>query len=211
MANSFVKVWASILDSSVWSTPPAHRLVWITMLAMADQHGFVHAAIDGIARRANVPLEDAEAALAAFQSPDPNSRDRIGNDTVDGRRVEAADRGWHIINHGYYRDLRDREERREYERVRKAKQRASARNADGTVAGREGTPPPLSQMSAHAEAEAEAEAMDGRMDGGVPGSVPESTDLGTRTPPRARTANRPVAAREVVDGIMRAARKARRL
>ena len=38
---AFVKLHGSILDSSVWGESKATRLVWITMLAMADGEGTV--------------------------------------------------------------------------------------------------------------------------------------------------------------------------
>lgn len=120
MADHYVKLWASILDSSVWREPPAHRLVWIAMLTMADKHGFVGASIDGLARRANVSEQEAESAVASFLAPDPRSR----NQENEGRRIQVVPRGWHILNHGYFRDMQDREEQRTYERTRKAEQRA---------------------------------------------------------------------------------------
>lgn len=119
MADHFVKLWASILDSSVWREPEAHRIVWIAMLAMADKNGFVGASVDGLARRANVSEEQAESALASFLAPDPRSR----NQEHEGRRIQVVPRGWHIFNHGYFRGLQDREMLREYERARKAEQR----------------------------------------------------------------------------------------
>jgi len=120
MADHYVKLWSSIVDSSVWKEPDRHRIVWITMLTMADRNGFVGASVDGLARRANVPEEDVESALAAFLAPDKRSR----NQENEGRRIRVVPRGWHIINHGYFRDLQDREELRAYERDRKREQRA---------------------------------------------------------------------------------------
>lgn len=119
MADHFVKLWASILDSSVWREPPAHRLVWITMLAIKDKHGFVGASIDGLARRANVSEEDAASAVASFLAPDPRSR----NQENEGRRIKAVHRGWHILNHEYFTALQDKEALRAYEAERKAEQR----------------------------------------------------------------------------------------
>lgn len=134
MADHYVKLWASIVDSSVWKEPDRHRIVWVTMLTMADRHGFVGASVDGLARRANVPEEDVEAALASFLAPDPRSR----NKDDDGRRIRVVPRGWHIINHGYFRDLQDKEELRIYERERKREQRDKAQ-LSGTPRDMSGT------------------------------------------------------------------------
>lgn len=124
MADHYVKLWASILDSSVWREPEAHRIVWITMLTMADKNGFVGASIDGLARRANVSEEQVESALESFLSPDPRSR----NQENYGIRIQTVPRGWHILNHGYFRDLQDREMQRQYERTRKAEQRSRSKD-----------------------------------------------------------------------------------
>lgn len=131
MADHYVKLWASIVDSSVWAEPDRHRIVWITMLTLADRNGFVGASVDGLARRANVPEADVEAALESFLAPDPRSR----NKEEDGRRIRVVPRGWHIINHGYFRDLQDREELRLYEKERKREQRDRARmsGTDGDI------------------------------------------------------------------------------
>ena len=41
--NGFTKLFQSILTSSVWSEDNETRIVWITMLALADQNGSVSA------------------------------------------------------------------------------------------------------------------------------------------------------------------------
>ena len=119
MADHYAKLWASILDSSVWSEPEGHRIVWITMLAMKDKDGFVGASVDGLARRANIDEERVQAALDAFLAPDPRSRNRNN----EGRRIQVVPRGWLVLNHEYFQGLQDHEARRAYERNRKALQR----------------------------------------------------------------------------------------
>ena len=162
MADHYVKLWASILDSSVWREPPAHRLVWIAMLTMADKHGFVGASIDGLARRANVSEQEAESAVASFLAPDPRSR----NQENEGRRIQVVPRGWHILNHGYFRDMQDREEQRTYERTRKAEQRArkSQLVPDTQGQGRDsaGQTPVCPLPSSDADVDADADAVSGR-------------------------------------------------
>ena len=97
---SFTKMFGSITDSTVWGEPDPTRIVWITMLAMANRDGFVHSSVPGLAHRARVSLEACEAALETFKSPDPYSR------TVDyeGRRIEAVDGGWILLNYLKYRE-----------------------------------------------------------------------------------------------------------
>lgn len=117
MSGGFVKLYGSILDSSVWSEDPYTRLVWITMLAMADADGFIEAAVPGLARRANVPLEACESALARLQFPDPYSK----SPEHEGRRVARVARGWTILNYMAYRELRT--ERQVQDAVRQQRHR----------------------------------------------------------------------------------------
>ncbi len=80
------------------------------MLAIADAFGNVFAAIPGLASVSNVSIESTEKAVANLLAPDPYSRTK----DFEGRRIEAIDGGWHIINYGKYRKMMDEEERREY-------------------------------------------------------------------------------------------------
>jgi len=112
VSDTYTKLFSSITESTVWGEAYATRIVWVTMLAMADAQGNVYGAIPGLARRANVTLQEVEAALAAFLAPDPYSRTKDD----DGRRIEEAEGGWHLINHGKYSAIRGAEERKEYKR-----------------------------------------------------------------------------------------------
>ena len=109
----FVKLLSSITDSSVWAYDDQTRIVWITMLAMANRRGVVHAAVPGIANRARVSLESAEKAVAIFEAPDPYSR----NPDNDGRRVVRVEGGFRLLNYEKVRNLKDIEA----DRVRKRK------------------------------------------------------------------------------------------
>lgn len=111
MSETFVKLFGSILESTVWGQPAEVRLVWITMLAMADSRGRVYASIPGLAHRARVDVPDVERALAVFLAPDPYSR----TPDYEGRRVEPIDGGWRLLNHGKYRDKRNDADRRSYQ------------------------------------------------------------------------------------------------
>lgn len=97
----YVKLFSSILDSSVWSEDAPTRIMWITMLAMADPEGVVLASLDGLAHRARLEPVDAERALTRLEGPDPNTRDG-----TDGRRVERIVGGWQIFNYQHYREIR---------------------------------------------------------------------------------------------------------
>jgi hypothetical protein len=121
MTASFVKVYQTILDSSVWLEDAATRLVWLTMLVMADEDGNVQASVGGLAHRARVSREEAEGALRVLLSPDPDDRSGVN----DGIRLAPIRGGWHIVNHREYRDLRSRRQAEAAERVRRHRQKAS--------------------------------------------------------------------------------------
>ncbi len=123
MSTTFTKLFSSITESTIWAEPDAVRIVWITMLAMADRHGRIWASIPGLANRARVSLEACEDALDRFQKPDKYSR----TPDYEGRRVEAIDGGWRLLNHAKYRAIRDEESALEAKRKWAAKNRAKGK------------------------------------------------------------------------------------
>ena len=124
-AYSYTKLFSSITESTVWCEPAGTRLVWITLLAKCDMFGRFAGSIPGLARLANVSLEDTSRALETLLSPDPYSR----TPDNEGRRLEVIDGGWRLLNHEKYRDMRD-EERRRVQNL-EAKRRQRERDAEG--------------------------------------------------------------------------------
>ena len=142
---AFVKLHGTILDSSIWLDDHPTRLLWITMLVMADERGVVQASVGGLAARARITREECEAALAKFLGPDPDSRDQ-----TSGERIERVPGGWLIINHANYRDKQTRQQALTAARV--ARHREKHRRATGNdVAPDNATSP------SEAEADTEAE------------------------------------------------------
>lgn len=123
MSDTYTKLFSSITASTIVSEPLATRWLWVTMLAMADASGNVWGSVPGLARIANITLEQCEEALQCFLSPDSYSRTQ----DHEGRRVEQVDGGWLLLNHGKYRAVRSAEERREYMRNYMAKRREEER------------------------------------------------------------------------------------
>jgi hypothetical protein len=123
------------------------------MLAIADKHGIVIGSIPGLAKIASITIPATIEGLNKLLSPDPFS----GTKDHEGRRIEQVDRGWRILNYLKFRNLRDKEERREYMRQLMADRREKAKTekplaktlADvSNVSTRK-------QKLAHAEAEAD--------------------------------------------------------
>jgi hypothetical protein len=136
MSNGYVKLFGSILDSSVWREDKETRLVWITMLAMKDKYGLVHAAIPGLADRAKVSIDECLKAISTLESPDKWSRSK----EHEGRRIESVPGGWKVLNHEHYRQLLSEDDRREKNRTRMATKRAATK---GQRLGALGIPVPI--------------------------------------------------------------------
>ena len=118
--TNFTKLFSSITASTIWCESPETKVVWITMLAMADAAGFVYASVPGLANIAQVPIDQTREALAKFLDVDPDSRDSEN----EGQRIEEIDGGWAILNHPKYRKIRNAEERKAYHREYMRKKRA---------------------------------------------------------------------------------------
>jgi len=159
MTDGFTKLFGSIVGSSIWSEDDQTRIVWITMLAMADQNGKVDASIPGLANYARVSIAATEKALALFLAPDRYSR----TEEEEGRRIEKVDGGWRLLNYFKYRESRDPEKRRKQNREAQARYRSK---------------PKVSQSKPEsAQAEAEAEAEKKEVHGGAIAPVPSASDL----------------------------------
>jgi hypothetical protein len=118
------KLFAKILDSSIWLESTTTRIVWLTFLAAMDESGFVQfASVPNVALRARVPLPAAEKAIACLEGPDANSADP----DHEGRRIEKVPGGWVVLNAEKYRDLVTRAIQQAQTRARVAKHRANKR------------------------------------------------------------------------------------
>jgi hypothetical protein len=129
MAN-FVKLFSSILESTIWDEDLPTRVVWITMLCKADVDGNVYASVPGFARAANVTREQVEAALQKLLAEDPDSSS-LEN---DGRRIEVINGGFKVLNYKKYRDRVSEEYQREKDRIRKRIERNGTKADTSEVA-----------------------------------------------------------------------------
>lgn len=152
--TGYTKLFGTIVASTIWREKNETRIVWITMLAMANKSGIVEASVPGLADMARVSLADCQEALKALSSPDEFSRTK----DYDGRRIEEVDGGWAVLNHAKYRHKMSADERREYNAAIQRRYRAGKTHSVSTesanVSNRNGS----SAMSAHAEADAKTES-----------------------------------------------------
>jgi hypothetical protein len=117
----FTKLFRSIVTSSIWAEDADTRVIWVTMLALADFEGIVEASAPGLAQTAGISLEKTQYALKKFMEPDEHSRSQ----EHEGRRIKRVDGGYKLLNFEKYRDLRGK--RKEYMRYKKREQRARER------------------------------------------------------------------------------------
>jgi hypothetical protein len=151
--DGYAKLWGTIVHSTIWRETPETKVVWVTMLALADSTGYVGASVPGLADVARVSVDACRAALGLFLAPDPDSR------TTDygGRRIREESGGWRLLNYGKHREGVDQEHRRKQNREasrRHRERRKLAASAETSARVSESK-----QLSAQAEAEAEAEAL----------------------------------------------------
>ena len=121
---AYSKLHASIVNSSLWTEPDAVRLLFVTLLALADKDGMVYGSKNGISRLANIDPDESDSAWVALMSPDPDSSDTTRAPEHEGRRIEAIGGGFRLLNFQYYRDLRSDDDRREQNREAQARFRA---------------------------------------------------------------------------------------
>ena len=118
---SFFKCHNLMLQSSVWTVENSEtRIVWITMLMLADRNGEVMASVPGLASTAKVSIEACVEALERFQQPDKWSRSKA----LDGRRIVPIDGGWEIVNYKFYRELLSESQKAEASAERSRRYRA---------------------------------------------------------------------------------------
>jgi len=164
------KLYSSLIGSSLWTENDRTRILFITLLAMADKNGIIYGTRLGLERIANIeptPLESFDDPdfdpFAALMAADLGSTDMLRNPENEGRRIEAVEGGFKLINFGYYQTLMASDTRAEQNRLAqrtfRAKQKAdhnkiisSSNQASAEVSDRN-----TSQAEAEAQAEASTE------------------------------------------------------
>jgi len=155
----YVKIFDSILNSSIWAESLATRIVWFTLLTLSNKDGYVRAVPSRLAKLANVSARDCNKALEVLLAPDPVGRP----DKWQGRRIKTVPGGWLILKYTEYSQLRDEEQRREQWRT--AAQRYRAKKKKKADAARARVSQPMMtrhqkssrhQKSAHADTDVPA-------------------------------------------------------
>lgn len=112
----YVKLFQAILYSSIWDEDSDTRVVWITLLVLADEDGFVRTTDNALAMMARVTHVTLCNALRVLEAPDPQS----GSPDFEGRRIEKVDGGYMILNYIRHKETMTKAEQREQVRRRVA-------------------------------------------------------------------------------------------
>jgi hypothetical protein len=161
---SYSKLFSSIVHSSLWTEPDHIRLLFVTLLAIADREGNVWGSRLGLERLANISWdkETDRNPWEALMSPDSDSSDLLRNPENEGRRIEEVPGGFQILNFLYYRALRNDDDRRDQNRLsqrrHRAKKSAESRNKPKSATVSQDQPNSASVNRCHPISEAEAEA-----------------------------------------------------
>jgi hypothetical protein len=124
------KLFTKILDSSIWLESSPTRIVWVTLIAVMDEHGFAQfASVANLANRARVTLEEAKEAVARLESPDVDSSDPEN----EGRRLERVPGGWLVLNAEKHRQMVTRAIIQAQTRERVRRHREKKRSSNGSV------------------------------------------------------------------------------
>ena len=119
-------MYGKIFDSMYDGTLRGHWQAIVTLqqlIVLSDSEGVVDMTAEAIASRTTIPLAIIQAGIEHLMKPDPFTR----TPGEDGRRIVFLDEhrpwGWRLVNHAKYRALRNMEEKREADRLRKAEER----------------------------------------------------------------------------------------
>lgn len=119
------KIFASTFTGSMMVAGSDAHAVWCYVIANAvdsqvELNPLLLAAVIG------APPEAMERAIAYLCAEDPNSRSKAEG----GRRlVREGQFAYRVVNHGTYRGIKNEDERREYNRIKKAESRQRLRQA----------------------------------------------------------------------------------
>jgi hypothetical protein len=149
MMPGYTKLFSSIVHSTIWREEDHVRIVWVTMLALADKNGIVEASIPGLSDVSRVSIEHCTDALEHLKSEDRYSRSQDFN----GRRIEEVEGGWLLLNYVKYRGKLVKEKVREQTRERVKRHREKFKGVTQNVTRNADVTPSNAQSEAKAESE----------------------------------------------------------
>lgn len=99
--NTWTPLWSGIVDSSLWEENGNVVKVFITILATKDSDHVCRLTPYAIAKKCNLPEVEVLEILKILASPDKR---RVQEQKFDGRRIQACEDGWLVLNGEKYRE-----------------------------------------------------------------------------------------------------------
>ncbi len=137
MNTNWVPLWSDVITSSLWRLGrPGEskemrergknaKLLFLTMLAMANQEGMIRSTLGGLSDMARLTDEETKSALELLEGPDQESRNKANS----GRRVKVTDGGWVVLNYAWHIERMAVERRKA--QMRQASMRYRQKKKDG--------------------------------------------------------------------------------
>lgn len=126
MSDPFVKIYRSILKSSLWVLGSKElRLLFVAMLAEADPDGVIRSSLPGLADLAKITIPETVTALEELMSPDPHDSSGVEG----GVRVVKVPGGWQIVNAKRYRERRSAKQIANAEAAKRYREKKAAEKA----------------------------------------------------------------------------------
>lgn len=126
--NSWIPLWTSTVDSTLWEEPLHVRVMFLTLLLMRDPDQVVRQPFRRVCKKANLSEEPEQAlklaqeALKILSEPDTLS---VDDQEFGGRRIRQLPDGWLILNGKKY----DEEMKYLTARLRKSQKQRERRDA----------------------------------------------------------------------------------
>ena len=151
------KIFSQIYDGSLYGQWEA-LITFQQLIVLADINGEVDMTPEALSARTSIPLDIILRGIKSLEACDPRSR----TPDEDGRRIvlvsDNRDWGWQITNYAHYRSIRTAEERREYFKEHKRKQRSkklTVSNQSPPVSTKSPLSPPIVEVEVEVEADVE--------------------------------------------------------
>ena len=130
MQNDFVKIYTTILRSSIWGESDRTLRIWFGLLMLADSDGVVYGSTDSIAHIIRVSEDDFLDALEILMSPDKRSSD--GGDGIRIVRRDLDDGGGYLVtSYTRYYSKRTKKQMQQAEWNRRHREKAAEAELDG--------------------------------------------------------------------------------
>jgi hypothetical protein len=121
-----------IVDSSLWSEDDFICKIFITMLALKDSDDVCRLNAYQLAMRSHKTEKEVLEALKVLSSPDTL---RVEPQPFEGRRIQAVEDGWKILNGEKYREMvRDEMKKARWRRAKANQRRKQMEKEDAAIA-----------------------------------------------------------------------------